>query len=97
MEAAFAGALGLTLGGPLRYGERTEDRPRLGDGRDATPADARRAARLSLAVGAGTALVCAAGRGAARRCAAGRALTRHECTQWVSGTRRSHEAGEATA
>ncbi len=62
MEAAFAGALGLQLGGPLSYGERHEDRPTLGDGRAPTPADARRAARLSLAVGAGAALVCAAAR-----------------------------------
>ncbi|WP_109472916.1 adenosylcobinamide-phosphate synthase CbiB [Ornithinimicrobium cavernae] len=31
-ESALAGALGVKLGGPLRYGERTEDRPRLGDG-----------------------------------------------------------------
>ncbi len=31
-EAAMAGALGRTLGGPLRYGDRHEDRPTLGDG-----------------------------------------------------------------
>ncbi|HEX5614403.1 MAG TPA: adenosylcobinamide-phosphate synthase CbiB [Acidimicrobiia bacterium] len=31
-EAAFAGALGVELGGPLHYGERAEDRPRLGCG-----------------------------------------------------------------
>lgn len=31
-EAAVAGALGLELGGPLRYGDRTEDRPTLGSG-----------------------------------------------------------------
>jgi len=66
MEAAFAGALDLRLGGPLRYGDRVEERPRLGDGRAPQPADAARAARLSLAVGAAAALVCAA---AARRAA----------------------------
>lgn len=31
-EAAMAGALGRELGGPLRYGERAEVRPRLGRG-----------------------------------------------------------------
>lgn len=31
-EAAMAGALGCRLGGTLRYGDRTEDRPMLGDG-----------------------------------------------------------------
>lgn len=63
MEAAFAGALGLRLGGPLRYGERIEHRPHLGDGRAAAPADVARAARLSLAVGAASALLCAAAAG----------------------------------
>src|SRR5512143_2043125 len=32
-EAAFAGALGLRLGGESRYGGRVEVRPTLGDGR----------------------------------------------------------------
>lgn len=62
MEAAFAGALGLRLGGPLRYGTRVEQRPQLGDGRAPAPADAARAARLSLAVGAASAALCAAAR-----------------------------------
>ena len=31
-EAAVAAALGRELGGPLQYGERHEDRPRLGEG-----------------------------------------------------------------
>ena len=31
-ESAVAAALGVELGGPLRYGERVEDRPRLGGG-----------------------------------------------------------------
>jgi adenosylcobinamide-phosphate synthase len=46
-EAAFAAALGLALGGESRYGERTEVRPRLGDGRPAVAGDIPRAVRLS--------------------------------------------------
>lgn len=46
-EAAFAAALGLRLGGTVRYGERTEARPHLGDGRPATGADIARAVTLS--------------------------------------------------
>ena len=49
-EAAFAGALGLRLGGPVRYGVETENRPVLGAGRPPEPADIRRAIRLSRAV-----------------------------------------------
>ncbi|HEV7772270.1 MAG TPA: cobalamin biosynthesis protein [Conexibacter sp.] len=60
MEAAFAGALGVRLGGPLAYGGRAEVRPTLGDGRAPGASDLRRAARLSLAVGAAAVLACAA-------------------------------------
>jgi len=53
MEAVFAGALGVRLGGPLAYGGRAELRPVLNaPGRAPEAADVRRAARLSLAVGA---------------------------------------------
>lgn len=38
-ETAMAAALGRELGGPLRYGSRIEDRPRLGDGPRPTPSD----------------------------------------------------------
>ncbi|MEA2189663.1 MAG: adenosylcobinamide-phosphate synthase [Solirubrobacteraceae bacterium] len=54
MEAAFAGALDLRLGGPLAYDRVVQLRPQLGDGRPPGPADIRRAARLSSAVGAAT-------------------------------------------
>jgi adenosylcobinamide-phosphate synthase len=47
LEAAFAGALGVQLGGTVRYGDRVERRPRLGQGRQPRPADVRRAVRLS--------------------------------------------------
>ena len=66
IEAAFAGALGVRLGGPLSYGGRVEERPELGDGRSPRPDDVRRAARLSLAVGACAAVACALLRGLRR-------------------------------
>jgi adenosylcobinamide-phosphate synthase len=47
VEAAFAAALGLRLGGVSRYGDRVEDRPALGDGRPPEPGDI--AAALALA------------------------------------------------
>ncbi len=46
-EAAFAGALGLRLGGANRYGERVELRPTLGSGRPPEVADIAGATRLS--------------------------------------------------
>lgn len=49
-EAAFAVALGRELGGPLRYGERLEDRPRLGWGPRPTTADIDRAIALASQV-----------------------------------------------
>jgi adenosylcobinamide-phosphate synthase len=49
-EAAFAGALGIRLGGSNRYAGVTERRPWLGDGRAPGPADIGRAIRLSRAV-----------------------------------------------
>jgi adenosylcobinamide-phosphate synthase len=49
-EAAFAGALGVQLGGSISYGGRFEHRPELGTGRAPVPADITRAIRLSRAV-----------------------------------------------
>lgn len=49
-EAAFAGALGLRLGGRNTYVDRVEHRPKLGDGRSPTAADVGRATRLCAAV-----------------------------------------------
>jgi adenosylcobinamide-phosphate synthase len=63
-EAAFAGALGVRLGGRNVYGARVEERPALGDGASPGPADIERAVRLSLAVGAVCALAAAGVRGA---------------------------------
>jgi adenosylcobinamide-phosphate synthase len=59
VEAAFAGALAVRLGGPLAYGGVAEHRPVLGDGRAPTVADLRRAIRLSRAVGAAALVTCA--------------------------------------
>lgn len=50
VEAAFAGALGCTLGGRLCYAGQVEDRPLLGDGPAPQIDDVLRAARLSAAV-----------------------------------------------
>jgi adenosylcobinamide-phosphate synthase len=49
-EAAFAGALGVQLGGKLSYAGRVEHRPELGSGPAPDPADIARALRLSRAV-----------------------------------------------
>jgi len=57
VEAAFAGALGIRLGGPTRYHHELQIRPTLGDGRPATVVDLRRAVRLSRLVQAAAAVV----------------------------------------
>lgn len=49
-EAAFAGALGIRLGGVLSYSGRTEHRPELGTGGQPQPSDIARAISLSRAV-----------------------------------------------
>jgi adenosylcobinamide-phosphate synthase len=49
-EAAYAGALGLRLGGRNVYESRIEDRPTMGDGCAPTSDDLRRATRLCAAV-----------------------------------------------
>ncbi|MDA0564265.1 cobalamin biosynthesis protein [Streptomonospora sp. S1-112] len=59
-EAAFAGALGLRLGGRNVYGTRVEHRPELGEGRRPEPGDIRRAVRLARAVNGLAALTAAA-------------------------------------
>ena len=50
VEAAFAGALGVRLGGPTQYHYELQIRPALGDGPPPAVADVRRAVRLSRAV-----------------------------------------------
>ncbi|AEW93411.1 MULTISPECIES: cobalamin biosynthesis protein [Streptomycetaceae] len=60
VEASFAGALGVRLGGTLSYGGRVEHRPVLGAaGRPVEVADVERAVRLSRRVGLLALAVCA--------------------------------------
>jgi adenosylcobinamide-phosphate synthase len=59
VEATFAGALGVQLGGTNVYGTRVEHRPTLGDGRAVDVADIARSVRLADAVATGAAAVSA--------------------------------------
>jgi adenosylcobinamide-phosphate synthase len=65
-EAAFAGALGIQVGGESSYGGRAEIRPLLGDGRAPRVADIDRAVALSRDVSLvlAVALLCAVAGGA---------------------------------
>lgn len=75
IEAAFAGALGVRLGGPLTYAGVAQLRPRLGNGHAPGSLDVHRATRLSWAVGTSAACICAAARALrTRRVARGSAL-----------------------
>lgn len=59
VEAAFAGALGVRLGGPTQYRHELQIRPTLGSGRPPTVGDLRRAVTLSRVVqGAAAAVAC---------------------------------------
>lgn len=59
VEAAFAGALGVRLGGRNHYAHGVEDRVLLGDGPSPTRHDIARSVRLADAVGAGAVVVAA--------------------------------------
>jgi adenosylcobinamide-phosphate synthase len=72
VEAAFAGALGVRLGGPTQYAHELEIRPTLGDGRAPEVADLKRAVRLSrlvqaAAIAIGLSAACRIGRRAFAR------------------------------
>lgn len=60
VEAAFAGALDVSLGGPTAYRGYTEDRPVLGRGSRPGVAELRAAVRLSRRVRAGSLVVAVA-------------------------------------
>jgi adenosylcobinamide-phosphate synthase len=67
VEASFAGALGVRLGGPTQYAHELEIRPTLGDGRPPKVADLARAVRLSrivqaAATAASVSVACRIGR-----------------------------------
>jgi adenosylcobinamide-phosphate synthase len=66
-EAAFAGTLGVRLGGTNVYAGVVQRRGLLGDGRAARPADIGRAVRLSRLVTAAAAVSAAAGAQILRR------------------------------
>jgi len=59
VEAAFAGALGVRLGGPTQYHYELQIRPVLGEGPPPSVADLRRAVLLSRAVQASAAVLVA--------------------------------------
>jgi adenosylcobinamide-phosphate synthase len=59
-EAAYAGALGVRLGGRNVYAGSVEDRPTMGAGSPPVPADLPRAARLCAAVTVAAAALAAA-------------------------------------
>lgn len=58
MEAAFAGVLGLRLGGENRYDDHIEHRPQIGDGARPDTNAIRRAVHLSRLVGISAAALC---------------------------------------
>ncbi|KQT94262.1 cobalamin biosynthesis protein CobD [Marmoricola sp. Leaf446] len=67
VEAAFAGALGLQLGGTNTYGPRVEHRPVMGSGRPPAAGDVSPALRLARRVDLGAATVAVAVAAARRR------------------------------
>nr|WP_035740062.1 cobalamin biosynthesis protein [Gordonia hirsuta] len=66
VEAAFAGALGISLGGTTVYSHGSEDRPVLGSGPAPLAADLRAAVRLSRRVQLASAVVAVIGAVSAR-------------------------------
>jgi len=72
VEATFAGALGVRLGGPTQYHHQLEIRPTLGDGHVPGVEDLRRSVRLSRTVQLAAAVLAigltAVGRSGRRAC-----------------------------
>ncbi|MBA8825532.1 adenosylcobinamide-phosphate synthase [Saccharopolyspora lacisalsi] len=61
IEAAFAGALQIRLGGRTDYGHAVEQRPVLGEGRTADAGDVTRSVELSRVIGAVSGVLAATG------------------------------------
>ena len=59
IEAAFAGALQIRLGGRTVYGHAVEHRPMMGEGRTADAGDVTRSVELSRVIGSVTGLLAA--------------------------------------
>jgi adenosylcobinamide-phosphate synthase len=59
IEAAFAGALQIRLGGRTVYGHAVEQRPMLGEGRTADAGDVTRSVELSRVIGSASGVVAA--------------------------------------
>ena len=73
VEASFAGALGVRLGGPTQYAHELEIRPTLGDGQAPRISDLARAVRLSRIIQAVSAVLATAAVSAA--CRSGRRVS----------------------
>ncbi|WP_329458471.1 cobalamin biosynthesis protein [Streptomyces sp. NBC_01497] len=91
VEASFAGALGVRLGGTLAYGGRVEQRPVLGEGlREVEVPDVERAVRLSRRVTWLALAACVTGRlawGAIRGSLAGSAREPVRRSGWATAWR----------
>ena len=75
VEASFAGALGVRLGGTNRYGDRVEHRAVLGSGRAPHPRDIPRAVALARRVDVAAAVVAGLGAALGGRAVGGRAAS----------------------
>src|SRR5205085_7558230 len=101
-EAAFAGALGVRLGGTNTYAGTTERRGTLGDGPPPSPADITRAVRLSrLVIIAATVLSAVIAQlvpdGISDRCGNDHVLWRWLSQRSLSPARSRGRAGSPTA
>ncbi|AVM02245.1 cobalamin biosynthesis protein [Gordonia iterans] len=88
VEAAFAGALGISLGGRTVYPHGVEDRPVLGEGRVPQAADLRAAVRLSRRVQVASAVLAVVVRAGVSGRSGGPAARRPRRRGWSRRPRR---------